>query len=78
MPNYKNGKIYSVRCYNDDTLIYIGSTTQSLSKRWGDHKDSFKTGNRLPFHKLIIVKIKSDWKKKNLKSCVIFLHSMEL
>ena len=59
MPDYQNGKIYSVRCYNDDTLIYIGSTTQSLSKRWGDHNKDFKYGNHLPFHKLI-VDIK-DW-----------------
>ena len=92
MPNYKNGKIYSVRCYNDDTLIYIGSTTQTLSKRWGDHKYHFKMDNHLPFHKLIVdikdwyIQIeeefpcenKSNWKKENLKLCVIFLHSIEL
>jgi hypothetical protein len=54
MPNYKNGKIYSIRCRIDDALIYIGSTTQSLAKRWGDHKFDFKTGNHLPYHKLII------------------------
>ncbi len=59
MPNYKNGKIYSVRCYNGDTLIYIGSTTQTLSKRWGDHKNNFRTGAHLPYHKLV-VDIK-DW-----------------
>ena len=53
MPNYKNGKIYSVRCYSDDTLIYIGSTTQTLAKRWGDHKLQFRTGNHLPYHKII-------------------------
>ena len=54
MINYKNGKIYSVRCRIDDTLIYVGSTTQPLSKRWGDHKYNFKTGNHFPFHKLIV------------------------
>ena len=59
MLNYQNGKINSVRCYNDDTLIYIGSSTQSLPKRWGDHTKYFKYGNSLPFHKLI-VDIK-DW-----------------
>jgi hypothetical protein len=30
---YKNGKIYTIRCKNDDTLIYVGSTTQPLFKR---------------------------------------------
>ena len=54
MINYKNGKIYSIRCRNDDTLIYIGSTTQSLAKRWGDHKQNFKYDNHLPYHKLIV------------------------
>lgn len=54
MINYQNGKIYSIRCRSDDTLIYIGSTTQSLAKRWGDHKKDFKYGNHLPYHKLII------------------------
>ena len=34
-------------------LIYVGSTTQSLSKRWGNHKAMWKSGNHYPFHKLI-------------------------
>ena len=35
---YKNGKIYTIRCKNDDTLIYVGSTIQPLFKRWHEHK----------------------------------------
>ena len=38
MPDYQQGKIYTIRCRTDDTLIYVGSTTQSLAKRWGGHK----------------------------------------
>jgi hypothetical protein len=38
MPNYQQGKIYTIRCRTDDTLIYVGSTIQPLSKRWGEHK----------------------------------------
>ena len=53
MPDYSNGKIYIVRCRNAPKLIYVGSTTQSLSKRWGNHKSSWKSGNHLPFHKYI-------------------------
>ena len=53
MPNYKNGKIYSIRCYNDDTLIYVGSTTQALAKRWYEHKSKIKSYNELPFYKLV-------------------------
>ena len=30
MPDYKQGKIYTVRCKTDETLIYVGCTTQSL------------------------------------------------
>jgi len=36
MVNYGNGKIYSIRSHQT-TNIYIGSTTQSLSKRLSDH-----------------------------------------
>ena len=38
MPDYTKGKIYSIRCRTDNTLIYVGSTVCSLSKRWGQHK----------------------------------------
>ena len=37
--NYKNGKIYKLFSYDND-LVYIGSTTQALSKRLGEHKSS--------------------------------------
>ena len=45
MPNYKNGKIYKLVC-DETNLTYIGSTTQSLSKRFNEHK-SDKKKNRL-------------------------------
>ena len=35
---YKNGKIYTIRYTNDDTLTYVGSTTQPLYKMFMDHK----------------------------------------
>jgi hypothetical protein len=37
MPNFQNGKIYSIRSHQTDK-IYIGSTTQSLAVRFGGHK----------------------------------------
>lgn len=41
MPNYKNGMIYKlVNDENDD--IYIGSTSQTLPKRLGNHKAKYK------------------------------------
>ena len=38
MPNYQQGKIYSIRSVSRPDLIYIGSTTQQLSKRMGGHR----------------------------------------
>lgn len=38
MPDYTKGKIYTIRCKTDDTLIYVGSTIQPLSVRYGAHK----------------------------------------
>ena len=35
---YNNGKIYTIRCRTDNNLIYVGSTTQPLHKRWFTHK----------------------------------------
>ena len=45
--DYANGKIYTIRSYLTDN-IYIGSTTQSLTKRLSKHKADYKwfiTGN---------------------------------
>jgi hypothetical protein len=41
MPNYANGKIYTIRSHQTDE-IYIGSTTQALSVRFGEHKKKYK------------------------------------
>jgi len=38
MPNYQNGKIYTIRCRADDTKIHVGSTTMTLSKRIAEHR----------------------------------------
>ncbi len=38
MPDYSKGKIYTIRCKNDPSLIYVGSTIQPLSVRFGGHK----------------------------------------
>ena len=42
MPNYQNGKIYTIRCRTDDTKIYVGSTTMTLSKRIAEHRCASK------------------------------------
>ena len=48
MPNYQNGKIYAIRSHQTDK-IYIGSTSQALSTRFGTHRrffSSWKNGSR--------------------------------
>ena len=35
---YQRGKIYIIRCYDDDTAIYVGSTIESLSARMAKHR----------------------------------------
>ena len=50
---YKRGKIYTIRCRNDDTLIYVGSTIQKLSRRIALHRqDTTCTLNQ---------KVNGDW-----------------
>ena len=42
MPNYGNGKIYKMEC-NETGCIYIGSTTQPITKRIAGHKTNYKS-----------------------------------
>ena len=50
MPDYKNGKIYTIRCRDDPTLIYVGSTIQKLSQRWAKHKSCSKNPNNKDYN----------------------------
>jgi hypothetical protein len=45
MPDYQNGKIYTIRCKSDNTLIYVGSTMTTLSRRLAEHKSKSKKYN---------------------------------
>ena len=39
MPNYQNGKIYTVvEKSQPDVILYVGSTTQTRKKRWSSHQ----------------------------------------
>ncbi len=59
MNKYHNGKIYTVRCKLDDSLIYVGSTTQSLNNRWAGHRSNFKQEKQISFFEY--VKDINDW-----------------
>jgi hypothetical protein len=41
MPDYKNGKIYKLT-NSDESLVYIGSTTQPLCERKAGHRATYK------------------------------------
>jgi hypothetical protein len=59
MKDYSKGKIYTIRCRTDDTLIYVGGTIQPLCERKASHKKDSKderTKNRLLYSK-----INGDW-----------------
>ena len=57
MPDYQQGKIYTIRCRTDDTLIYVGSTIQPLYKRLYEHKNRCIKDK----HLLIYKTINNDW-----------------
>ncbi len=68
MPDFKNGKIYTIRCKDDEALIYVGSTTQKLSQRWQDHKDSTKLESKYCF------KLYQEIRKRGVDSFYIELY----
>ena len=57
MPDYQQGKIYTIRYRTDDTMIYVGSTIQPLYKRLYKHKNSSKKEPE----RLIYKTINNDW-----------------
>ena len=61
MVNYQNGKIYTIRCRSDDTLIYVGSTSQTLSQRMTQHRCGCKRSAGCSFYKYIIDNNWDEW-----------------
>ena len=43
---YRDAIIYTIRCFTDPRLIYVGSTTQCISKRFGHHRFCSKNYRR--------------------------------
>lgn len=42
MPNYQNGKIYTIRSRSRPDLVYVGSTMQGLAMRFGEHNRKYR------------------------------------
>ena len=51
MNKYNNGKIYTIRCVEDPQLVYVGSTTQPLYKRFYEHKRAIQKLINRPLYK---------------------------
>jgi len=47
MSNYENAKIYKLYSLSEPSLVYYGSTTNSLSKRMTQHKHSFNENRKI-------------------------------
>ena len=58
MPDYSNGKIYTIRNRNDDTKIYVGSTIQLLHKRFHSHKCKSKKEN---MNMKLYIEVNGNW-----------------
>jgi hypothetical protein len=55
---YNNGKIYTIRCKEDNNLIYVGSTIQPLYKRWHQHKKIYNKENDKTYNFLLYIKMR--------------------
>ena len=57
---YTDGKIYTIRCNTDDTLIYVGSTIQPLSKRFSSHKKDCNNEKGLSYNTFFYTSIREN------------------
>jgi hypothetical protein len=55
---YKRGMVYTIRNINDETMIYVGSTINNLSKRLSRHKSHCKNGKSCSLYDCID---NNDW-----------------
>ena len=61
MPNYQDGKVYTIRNYTDNSLIYVGSTTETLSRRLVNHRTDCKRGVKVSLYSHIVDNNWSNW-----------------
>ncbi len=57
MPDYQNGKIYTIRNLTDKGLVYVGSSCQKLCARWMDHKSRCK---QTKYHHIKLYEVMND------------------
>ena len=71
MPNYQDGKIYTIRNKNDTSLIYVGSTTQPLFKRFYEDKSHSKSNSKSNTQCILYNSVEdwNDWYIKLYENC---------
>ena len=67
MPDYSLGKIYTIRCKNDQTLVYVGSTVEKLCNRFSKHKFQSMVNPNTKFY--TTVKDWNDWYIELYEDC---------
>ena len=75
MIDYQQGKIYTIRCKTDNNLIYVGSTVNTLIRRWYNHKQDTdrrnskinRTMKEMGIENYIPVIQKLNWKNEKVK-----------
>jgi len=58
---YLKGKIYTIRKITDDNLIYVGSTIDTLPRRFYSHKSNCKRGYNVSLYNYIENDDWTDW-----------------
>lgn len=53
----KKGYIYCIRCHEEPDLVYVGSTTQRLCKRFSDHRTNYKLFLKGKYHNVSSFKV---------------------
>ena len=56
---YQRGKIYTIRCKNDETKIYVGSTIETLSARMSKHRADAKSEKKK--NRILYQNVNNDW-----------------
>jgi hypothetical protein len=68
MPNYQDGKIYTIRCRTDNTLIYVGSTTMTLPRRIAEHRYASVSNNNRKLYQ----SVNNDWENWYIELYEVF------
>ena len=58
MYDYSKGKIYTIKNSNNTSLIYVGSTIQTLAKRFEGHKTDCKYQKK---NRKLYIEVNNDW-----------------